>query len=285
MPELPEVETIRQDLRKKILNKKIVDLVIFKKAKIRSSKISFKKEFKNKKFIEIERIGKMLIFVLSDKKYLLIHLKMTGQLIYQKGKQIIPGGHNDLSSIKNLPNKFTWVEFNFLDKSKLFFNNIRGFGYLKIVDKNELEKIKNNYGIEPLQSNFTFKKFKALFKDRKTSVKAILLNQKLIAGIGNIYADESCFLAKIKPMHQAGNLTEQEIKKIYKAVQKIIKKAIKARGTSFNNYVDADGQSGNFVKTLKVYGRSKLKCKRCYGILLKTKVAGRGTVYCPFCQK
>jgi formamidopyrimidine-DNA glycosylase len=285
MPELPEVETIRQDLRNKIINKKIVDVLVTSKAKVKPSKYIFIKHVKDNKFIEIDRIGKLLIFVMPEQRYLLVHLKMTGQFIYKKDNEIIPGGHNDLSTIKNLPNNSTHITFEFLGKEKLYFNDMRRFGYMKLVGSDELEKVKSNYGIEPLQSNFVLKDFKELFKNRKTSVKALLLNQKIISGIGNIYADESCFLSGIKPERRACELSHEELKKLYLAIQKIIKKAVKIRGTSFNNYVDADGNKGSFVKFLKVYGRGGLKCTRCHGILIKTKTAGRGTVYCAKCQK
>ncbi|MFH1946756.1 MAG: bifunctional DNA-formamidopyrimidine glycosylase/DNA-(apurinic or apyrimidinic site) lyase [Candidatus Magasanikbacteria bacterium] len=285
MPELPEVETIRQDLKKKIVNKKITNVLITTKARTNLSRNKFASELKGETVKDVDRVGKLLIFVLPDEKYLLIHLKMTGQLIYQKGKKIIPGGHHDLSTVSDLPNKFTRITFEFSDGGRLFFNDMRRFGYLKIVDSKELEKVKSKFGIEPLAKDFTIDNFKKALQGRKTNIKALLLNQQIFAGIGNIYADEACFDAGIRPDTQVSELSSVQVNKLYKSVQKIIKKAIEMRGTTFNNYRDSDGNQGNFVQHLKVYGRAGLKCKRCSGIIEKTRVAGRGTHHCSKCQK
>lgn len=294
MPELPEVETIKNDLRKRILRKKIVGIEIRKRKIVKNKSTDFIKILKGNFFSNLDRIGKLLIFKLLDRKnYLLIHLKMTGQLIYCNKGEIVAGGHEIglKSSLipglgDNLPNKYTHVIFEFNDGSKLFFNDLRQFGYLKIVNKEELERIVKDYGIEPLTKDFTIKKFREVLKNRKTSIKAVLLNQKLIAGIGNIYADESLFLAKIKPNRQAGSLLNKEIEELFKAISFIIKKAIKYRGTTFSNYVDTSGRKGNFTKLLKVYGREGEKCRRCLSdTIKKIKVAGRGTRYCQKCQK
>jgi len=285
MPELPEVETIRQDLRKKILHKKIKNLKLTQKARVNMNHLDFVKLIKNKEFEEIDRIGKIIIFVLPAKKFLLVHLKMTGQLIYERGRQIIGGGHSDNQMPSKLPDQFTRATFELVDGGKLYFNDMRRFGYLKIVDEKELNIEKAKYGIEPLQANFTLANFKKALQNRKTTIKAVLLNQKLIAGVGNIYADESCFLAEIRPSRRVDILSSTEIEKLYSAIKSVLKKAIEKRGTTFNHYRDSDGNTGNFIKYLKVYGRSGEKCKKCGNTLKKIKVAGRGTVYCPSCQK
>ncbi|MFZ2190351.1 MAG: bifunctional DNA-formamidopyrimidine glycosylase/DNA-(apurinic or apyrimidinic site) lyase [Candidatus Magasanikiibacteriota bacterium] len=285
MPELPEVETIRQDLRKKILHKKIKNIEITQKARVNMNHSDFVKSLKNKEFVEIDRIGKLIIFGLANKKYLLVHLKMTGQLIYERGRQMIGGGHSENQMPVNLPDKFTRATFEFTDSGKLYFNDMRRFGYLKIVNEKELQIEKAKYGIEPLQINFTLINFKQALQNRKTSIKAVLLNQKLIAGVGNIYADESCFLAGIRPNIGVDKLTSLQVSKLYKAIEKVIKQAIKKRGTTFNHFRDSDGNTGNFVKYLKVYGRAGEKCKKCGLKLKKLRVAGRGTVYCANCQR
>ncbi len=284
MPELPEVETIRQDLRQKIVGKKIQDLILSKKARLNKSQKFFVDFFVGNHFIEIERIGKLIIFILSDNQHvLLIHLKMTGQLIYKKNSKVIPGGHNDISTI-NVPNKHTHVQFNFEDGSKVFFNDMRRFGYLNIEPIKKLEKIKSKYGIEPLTPNFTWDNFVKIFKNKNMVLKALLLNQQIISGLGNIYVDEICFDAGIRPDRKVDMLTLIELKKLFLSIKKIIKKAIENRGTTFNNYVDGDGNKGNFVKYLKVYRRGGEDCKICKSILQKTKVGGRGTVFCEKCQ-
>ena len=286
MPELPEVETIRRDLKKKILNKKIKQVLLTKKSRVNLNHKEFIKILQNRRFVDIDRVGKLIIFDIDIKdKFLLVHLKMTGQLIYTHGQQVTAGGHSDVKYNFDLPDNSTRVTFEFSDGGKLFFNDMRRFGYLKIVDSKELEKIKSKFGIEPLTKDFTIENLKKVLQGRKTSIKAILLNQQLIAGIGNIYADEACFGAKIRPDRQVNRLTKQEIMKLHRSIEKVIKKAIDMRGTTFNNYRDSDGNKGDFLKFLKVYGRDGLKCKRCSGIIEKTKVAGRGTHFCPKCQK
>ena len=299
MPELPEVETIKNDLKKKILKKEIKKVDLRLKKIVKSSARNFVLDLKGNKFKDISRRGKLLIFGVGTghcpvpTKYLLIHLRMTGQLIYQKNKEIIAGGHSDSGRDEamprlydDLPNKHTHIIFHFSDKSQLFFNDLRRFGVVKIVDEKELEKILNNFGEEPLEKSFSLKLFQNIIESKNGNIKAFLLNQKYIAGIGNIYADEILFEAKVLPGRKIVSLDIKEIKKIYQAIRKILKKAVKYRGTTFNSYIDARGQKGNFTKFLKVYGREKGECLRCEkGLIIKTKIAGRGTRYCGECQK
>lgn len=285
MPELPEVETIRQDLREKIVGKKIKNLVLSKKAKLNKSQKFFVDFLIGNHFSEIDRIGKLIIFILPDNKHvLLVHLKMTGQLIYKKNDKIIPGGHNDISTV-NVPNKHTHVQFHFSDGSRVFFNDIRRFGYLSIEPIERLKSIKDKYGIEPLTDNFTWDNFSKIFVGKNTILKALLLNQQIISGLGNIYVDEICFDAGVRPTRRVSTLILVELKKLYNSTKKIIKKSVENRGTTFNNYVDGDGNKGNFVKYLKVYGRGGEECKNCKNILKKIKVGGRGTVFCEVCQE
>ncbi len=296
MPELPEVETIRQDLRKKIINKKIVDVWLSKKAIIKNNRGFFIRELKNKKFIEIGRIGKLLVFILPGKKYLLTHLKMTGQLVwrkslpnppFKKGRkfQIVAGGHPE-PSVDELPNKFTRIIFKFADKSKLFFNDIRRFGYLQIVDEAELKKIKNKFGLEPLDKKFNFNYFKKTLANKNKPIKVALMDQDKIAGIGNIYASEICFEARVRPERKVKNLSVKELQALHKASSKVLKIAIKNRGTTFSDYVDAAGRGGYNISFLKVYDRAGKNCKRKDGgVIHKVNLGGRGSFYCPVCQK
>lgn len=286
MPELPEVETIRQDLQKKILVRIINKININNKKSVLNVADVFVKALSGNSFSEISRVGKLLIFHLRQgKKFLLVHLKMTGQLIYENKQGTVVGGHGSSVDIK-LPGKHTRVAIGFTDQSNLFFNDIRKFGYLEIVDLAKLEKIKNKFGIEPLTKNYTYNRLKEIIKKRKAPIKAVLLNQSLIAGIGNIYADEILFAACVRPDRPANNLTEQEIKRIYENTNIIIKKAIKYRGTTFNNYVDAEGKKGSFINFLRIYSKKEGdKCFRCSGKIIKTKIVGRGTRFCPKCQR
>ena len=298
MPELPEVETIRVDLSDKIVNKKIVKIDVRKVKLVKNTQKVFKGFLLNSKFSYIDRIGKLLIFVVKkgrQEKYLLVHLKMTGQFIFVGKNELVAGGHSNSREEarkyrfggleKDLPNKFSHVIFHFQDDSTLYFNDMRQFGYLKIVEADELEYIKSRYGIEPLQKNFTWKNFKKTFKNRRTNIKAFLLNQGMISGLGNIYVDEVLFASDINPTRNISSLNEDELRKIFENSKKIIKNAIKQRGTTFSDYVDSKGERGNYSDFLKAYGKEKTICPKCKQTkIVKIKVAGRGTRFCPRCQ-
>ncbi len=286
MPELPEVETIRKGLATSILHKNIVGLDVLKSRVLKNTTRDFKRILKNQSIRKIDRRGKLLIMEISNGQHLLlIHLKMTGQLIYVLGKQVIAGGHN-LPNLGSLPNKYSHVIFNFVDGSQLFFNDLRQFGYLKLVKVGDRPKIEAQYGLEPGHPNFNWLSFREIFEHRSTRLKALLLNQQLISGLGNIYVDEVCFRAKVRPDRLVNSLSEVEIKALYNACQYIIKKAIAKRGTTFSDYRDHTNQPGNFASYLKVYGRSGQKCLRCKkAAIKKIKLVGRGTHFCPNCQK
>jgi formamidopyrimidine-DNA glycosylase len=285
MPELPEVETIKNDLKKAILSKKIASVEVGKKKIVKSSFSESIRTLKGNAFKDIERVGKLMIFHLKSGQYLFIHLKMTGQLIYCATKGCIAGGHEIPGMDDKLPNKYTHATFNFVDLSSLYFNDMRQFGYLKVVDEDELNKIKSEYGVEPLSKNFTLESFKEILSSKKISIKVVLMNQSLISGIGNLYADEILFRAGIRSDRNVNTLNKEEIKKIFGAVKPTLKKAIEHRGTTFSDYVDSKGRKGNFTKFLKVYRREGEKCYKCGGIIKKIKIGGRGTRYCPKCQK
>jgi formamidopyrimidine-DNA glycosylase len=288
MPELPEVETVRLDLKTVLVGKVFKEIVVINFKNIFPSSLIFKKRLLNKKIVDIKRRGKLLIIELDNNSYFLIHLKMTGQLIYEN----IFGGHSlsDSSQLEavggKLPNRFTRAYFSFNDKSVLYFNDLRKFGYLKLVNEAELLSIlKQNYGPEPLSKEFSLDYLSSLLKKSQLSIKALLLNQKKIAGLGNIYVDEALFLSNIKPTRKTMSLKKDEIVKLFKVINGLIKKAIKNRGTTFSNFVDGQGNKGNFSYYLKVYGREKLDCFICKSKIQKIKLAGRGTHYCPQCQK
>ena len=284
MPELPEVETIVRDLNRKLKNKKIAAVKSLDK-KIFHLTEGDVKNILGKKIKEVKRRAKMIIFDLAD-YFLIMHLKMTGQLVYQTKNSLIAGGHPIVNQSGKLPNKFSRVIFGFNDKSALYFNDVRRFGWIRLMAGSEFIKFSGQLGVEPLSPDFTLKYFKqVLSRKPKTTIKQALLDQKYISGIGNIYADELLFIARIKPFRKIKTLTGQEIKKLWRAIPKILKHAIKHRGTSFNDYVDAQGEAGNFVKYLKVYGRAEEKCKNCNEPVKKMKLGGRGTHWCDRCQK
>ena len=291
MPELPEVETIRRDLSA-LLGKKIIELEILSPKTASHSMAFFKKNLIGEKLLDVQRRGKLLILSIGNGFFLLIHLKMTGQLIFQSREVKLVGGHSlssgsyEKSVGGKLPNKHTRAIFYFSGGGKLFFNDLRKFGYLKLVKKDELlEILKNNYGPEPLTPEFNFENLKNILHNRRISIKAALLNQKLVSGLGNIYVDETLFASKILPTRIANEVNPEEIKRLVKEANRIIKKAIDYRGTTFSNYVDSTGKKGNFSQFLQVYGRGKEKCLVCGQPLSKVKLAGRGTHYCKNCQK
>ena len=292
MPELPEVETIRQGLRSAIVGKRFSDFWTNWRKNVKPSAAVVKRKIKGQKVIAVERRAKILIIKLNGGLNLLIHLKLTGQLVYQlktkdKKPKTIFGGHPQKGGLENLPNKFTHHIFTFSNGAKLFFNDLRKFGWVKLVDKEQVDKFTSGLGIEPFDKDFTLAKFTAVLKrypNRK--VKQVLLDQTLISGLGNIYADESLFAAGIRPSRQAKRIKPPEIRRLYQSVKKILKAAIKHKGTSTDTiYIQISGAPGGYGKYLKVYGRHKDKCKRCGSQLIKIKQNGRGTHYCPKCQK
>jgi formamidopyrimidine-DNA glycosylase len=290
MPELPEVQTVVSDLQQVIVGKKIESVEV----KVLNLINLPKKEFKNKvekiKILNVTRRAKMIVIKLDHNLFLLVHLKMTGQLIFRLGGKgtksyASTGGGHSFKNIVDLPNKFSHIIFTFTDKSQLFFNDIRKFGWVKLLTQKDYETEFAKFGVEPLSKSFTLKKFESLLERYpKRKIKQFLLDQKLVVGIGNIYADESCFLAQILPTRIVQSLTKKEIEKLYQAIKNILKKAISKRGTSVNNYVDAKGEKGNFAQELKVYQRAKQKCLRCGGVVRKIKLNGRGTHFCEQCQ-
>lgn len=298
MPELPEVETIRRDLSAAIIGRRVIAVDLLSPKTAKNDAAFFVSALMGREFAEVNRFGKLLALRLKKKGgerehiFLLIHLKMTGQLILDTGKNKLAGGHslseNSFAAAVGgeLPNKHTRAIIVFTGGYKLFFNDLRKFGYLKIVNQSELDKIvASGYGPEPLTPVFTANHLAAIVKKRQTSIKAVLLNQKLIAGLGNIYVDESLFRSGIRPERPASSLLATEIKKLFQAINQVIELAIANRGTTFSNYVDSAGKKGNFSQLLQVYGRGGQPCFSCRGVITKCKLAGRGTHFCQNCQK
>src|SRR3989338_6317768 len=279
MPELPEVETICRQLSKLVVGKKIKEVEVKLSKIIKTSLVSFKCATSEAKIKSVGRRAKLIIFRLDNGWSLLIHLKMTGQLIYQSSV---------ISDKLSEKNKHTHVIFNFVDGSRLLFNDLRQFGYIKLIRTDELGEffVKEGTGPEPLAKDFTLAKFEALLvKKPKAKIKQFLMDPKNIAGIGNIYSDEILFFAGVHPLRRNHDLKKKEIKKIFQGIKKILPDAIKLKGTSANNYLDAFGRKGEFLKKLKVYGREGQKCVKCKGNVYRIKINGRSAHFCPLCQK
>jgi formamidopyrimidine-DNA glycosylase len=286
MPELPEVETIKNDLNKLVRDSHIVSLRVRKVKLLKPSAKIVRQSIYGKIIKRVERRGKLLVLRLSGGKILLIHLKMTGQLIWRPTHgNFLVGGH-PIVGVSGVPNRFTHLTIYFKSGARLYFNDVRQFGYWQAISEKDLPKIYAKFGPEPLSKEFTKEYFwQSLKKRSRTTIKAVLLDQKVVAGIGNIYADESLFLAKIRPARRIGTLNKKKIGDLYKSIQVILARAIVARGTSFNSYIDGRGRQGTYWEKRLVYGRKSEKCRHCHNVILKTIVAGRGTHYCPKCQE
>ncbi|PIZ94343.1 MAG: DNA-formamidopyrimidine glycosylase [Candidatus Magasanikbacteria bacterium CG_4_10_14_0_2_um_filter_37_12] len=287
MPELPEIETIVRDLKTHIVGLSIDHIELRLPKMVKQPEGNFLTLLENNHFSKIRRRAKYLIFEINNStNSMVVHLRMTGQMIYKRENNFLAGGHGTKEDLKTLPNKFSHIIFYFVDGSQLFFNDMRQFGYLEIADENRMQEIDVKLGVEPLEQEFTLEKFEKLLEKKKVNIKSFLLNQKFVVGLGNIYVDETLFDAEVLPNRPVNSLAKSEIKKIYKAIIRVLRQAVKERGTTFNDYRDANGNKGNFFNFLKVYGRSGKKCKRCKSnVLKKNKIAGRGTVYCRVCQK
>lgn len=286
MPELPEVETIVRDLNKYLPGKVIKSFQLFNKKTINLSLAVWRRQVVGVKITKVWRRGKQIIIDLVGDKHLVIHLKMTGQLIWCGKHDLVVGGHPIVGVGEELPNKFTRAVFSLSDGGELYFNDVRKFGYIKLVSAKELDIALTRLGLEPLAKSFNDKKLKlALANSPKAKIKPALLDQTKVVGIGNIYADESLWRAGILPSRIVASLKDAEWKVLAKAIVGVLKLSITHRGTSFSNYRDAQGSSGNFIKKLKVYGRGGKECLKCGKILHKSKLGGRGTVWCEHCQR
>ncbi len=282
MPELPEVETIRRGLEKTIKTYRITNVKIL----CEKSFVGPKTLVKNQKITDVRRKGKALLVDLENGVTMMIHLRMTGQLIFRGNKEIFAGGHPTDSFINELPDKQTRAIFE-LENGVLYFNDQRKFGFVKILETSEVE---NDDFIKKLAKepwDISFEEFKENLMHHKTApIKATILDQKVIAGIGNIYADEALFYAKIHPKRETGSLTDNEIKELLEGARIVMQASIDSGGSTMKTYVKADGTKGDYLRLFaKVFRREGEPCERCGGEIIKIRVAGRGTHICPSCQK
>lgn len=291
MPELPEVETIRLALDKSLSQKKVLEVKVLKPRLIRGMSVDDFVDFLSGKVVlAVNRRAKLLLIsFVGSKKTLQIHLKMTGQLIYVDGNDDegrVYGGHPAPDFSSDLPGKYSYVIFDFEDGSRLFYNDMRQFGYFKLVSPTLQAEVMSSYGVEPLSDEFTIELWDELLDNGARRVlKAFLLDQSKVAGLGNIYVDEVCFASQVLPMRRLESLNGTERKSLLNSIRSILKKAVTLGGTTFRDYRDSQGNRGNYSDELKVYGRANKPCLRCSGIVEKVKLVGRGTHYCVGCQK
>ncbi|HZD61034.1 MAG TPA: bifunctional DNA-formamidopyrimidine glycosylase/DNA-(apurinic or apyrimidinic site) lyase [Anaerolineae bacterium] len=275
MPELPETETIRRELGQSVVGLKIVDVEVPVSRILRMPADEFIRRVKGTVVAGANRRAKIIVLHLSSGEALLFHLMMAGSLLYMPAG--IPRG------------KATQVIFILENGYELRYRDLRLFGYVKLLGEGDVLESPElrHLGPEPLSDEFTPTTLKEMLAKRpRGKVKALLLDQTFIAGIGNIYADEILFYAGVHPARPAGSLTNREIERIYEGVRSILAKAIEERGSSIASYVDLYGSKGNYTNFLKVYNRTGEPCPDgCTGVIVKIKVAGRGTHVCPDCQK
>ena len=268
MPEMPEVEQVRKTLLPHIKGKKINKVDVFLPRLIQHPTADiFEKKLKGRTILDVGRRGKYLLLQ-TDKGTLVVHLRMTGALVVSEEEP-----------------PYAKVKFALSDKLNLWFTDIRTFGTLYYVDDDFEIKGLATLGPEPLSKELTVDYLFPLAQKSRKPVKTFILDQTIIAGLGNIYADEALFLAGIKPTRLACEVKKQEVPKLIDAINQVISQGIKNRGTTFRDYKDGEGKKGNNQNFLMVYSRGGKPCKKCGSILEKTKVGGRGTVYCPKCQK
>ena len=263
--------------------------------KIDNGKVTlFKKLLTGQRFTSVKRRAKLLIFDLSGPLSMIVHLKMTGQFIYEdkKLRAKTKGKYRMLNKLNapfvELPGKHTHVIFYFTDGSILYFNDVRKFGYLKLVRDDEISSVRelNEFGPEPLDKKFTYDVFSEALKKRKSGkIKSVLMDAKVVAGIGNIYSDEILFHAHVRPTRTVSSLTGKELSAIYKWIKPVLLKGIAAKGSSVGDFVRTDGTWGQMGKFHFVYGRKGQKCKKCGTIIESVKLNGRTGSFCPNCQK
>lgn len=288
MPELPEVETVRKGLIKLIANKTIKQVDFNWAKSFPNDKQLVKKYLINSKVQTVRRRAKVLMIDLTSGYSLVIHLKMTGQLVFKSQNERFGAGHPSDSLVGHLPDKTTRVIIVFTDESKLFFNDQRKFGWMKLIKTADILSINliKTFGPEPLELDFSWQDFKKRLELRpKSPIKSVLLDQRIIAGVGNIYADESLWAAKIHPLTHVDQLSDQKIRLLHKSLIEILKVAIDSGGSTDRNYVNAQGQKGSYIKIAKVFRREGQECLRCQNKIKKIKVGSRGTHYCSYCQR
>jgi formamidopyrimidine-DNA glycosylase len=288
MPELPEVETVRRGLHELIIGRKVAKVGHDNPKSFPNVVADVENFLIGAVITDVRRRAKVLMIDLSTEYSLVIHLKMTGQLVFRGKDAVFGAGHPSDSLIGELPDRSTRVVFEFADGSHLYFNDQRKFGWVKLLPTLEVPNIDfmQKVGPEPLEADFTAEQFAERFKRRaKTSIKAALLDQTVVAGVGNIYADEALWGAKIHPQRLVGSMTPSEFKNLYAELRSVMNLAIERGGSTDKNYVNAEGKRGSYMDFARVFRREGQACPRCGSTIIKFKAAGRGTHICPHCQR
>jgi formamidopyrimidine-DNA glycosylase len=288
MPELPEVETVRMGLAALLPGKRVAAVWHDWPKGFPNDLADVKQYMVGAAIVGVERRAKVLLIALDSGYSLVIHLKMTGQLVYQGDNQRFGAGHPNDSLVHELPDKSTRVILTFTDGSRLFFNDQRKFGWMRLIPTAEVMQLDffRRVGPEPLAADFTAADFAQLLQRRpRSAVKVVLLDQTIVAGIGNIYADESLWAAKIHPETRVAELSKRQLTALYEGLRAVLQLSIEKGGSTDRNYVGAEGKRGSYLGFAKVFRREGQACPRCGTAIIKLRVAGRGTHICPHCQR
>lgn len=287
MPELPEVETVRIGLNLLVIGKQVESARCLDSPKsFPNDPLTVKEFLIGATIMAVRRRAKVLLIDLSSEYTLVIHLKMTGQLVY-RGEQVFGAGHPNDSLVGELPDRSTRVVIGFTDGSNLYFNDQRKFGWVKLYPTPEVPNIDfmKRVGPEPLELGFTAKEFISRMRRRNnTTVKVAILDQTVLAGVGNIYADESLWGAYIHPAIRVRDISDNQLATLLDEIKYVMTLAIEKGGSTDRNYVDAEGRKGSYIDFARVFRREGKDCQRCSATIEKTRVAGRGTHICPVCQ-
>lgn len=288
MPELPEVQTVVNDLNKKIIKRRITGVWFNAPKIIKSPKPKeLEKKIKGLVIEKIKRRGKNIFIYLGKNYLLLIHQKMTGHLLYGKW-QVVKDRAIPLMSgpMQERVNDYIHIIFYLDNGFQLALSDLRKFAKILFNKQEDIENLSEikNLGPDPLAKNFNFEKFKEIIGSQKGKIKQVLMNQEVIAGIGNIYSDEILWQVKIHPFKPANKLTAKELRGLYLSMQEILEKAVKLRGTSISDFRDTNGKSGGFGKVLRVYQQKDRPCSRCRTLIKRIKIGGRSAHFCSRCQ-
>ncbi len=283
MPELPEVETIRRDLQEKIKDKQIKDIIVnISKVIKKPSLEEFIAKTKDKKIKEVDRRGKYIIIHLDSKDKLIVHLGMTGLLIYPYNK------NSEEISEGKIKSKHNHLVFTFTDDTQLVFNDVRRFGKIFLVSNiDEVESI-TKLGVEPLEDYFTEEVFIQILNKKKNSkIKSFLMKQEFVAGLGNIYANEVLYRSNIHPLRLISSLNKKDVRNLYRQVKLVLSEAVELRGSTVADeaYRDTDGKKGKFANKIQVYARKGEPCIKCGHPIELVRIEGRSSFICPQCQK
>ncbi len=282
MPELPEVETISRQLNESISGRTVSQVEVLRQRSFWGDE----KKIIDWKVESVSRKSKLIEIRFSNQtEMIIVHLKMTGQLIFVDGTKRVVGGHPTPDWVNELPSKHTRVIWKFKDGARLYFNDMRVFGWMKIVSKEKYENEIRKQSPDIIDRGFTDEYLFDILKKTKKTIKFVLLDQEKMGGLGNIYVNDALFLAGIRPDRKADSLSWEEGRRLHKAAVKVIRDGIKYGGASASNYVQVTGLGGTYQDHFLVYKKDGQKCTKCGETIKKIKLGGRGSFYCPNCQR